>query len=355
MKKKFVISEQERSNILKMYGLITEQGLGSLERLITKKAASNLEKNLGRDAVEDLDRIMKNSFEDASGMMTRNLERTAAGELFIKSASGTKIAASDLETLITYIEKHPERADMLPRQLADGTEFRSKVKDVLEKRAKNVANLGGGAGSISSKVETAAEKQLEKFASAHNISGEQKEYLKLFTSEIDRLGAISLDQAFSYFQKQLEQKVERNISMMKVSQSEKSVARNEAKENVKWMLDFLKKHITWKNLKTVGKFVFFGILACKGVSVLKDFSTNWGEDSDYERVAGGFCQPSKYLPKKVQTQTPPPGGSDDTKKDDTKKDDTKKDANRDSNKKEKKSSDDDNKSTGDTDLTIDDF
>jgi hypothetical protein len=351
MKKKFVISEQERSNILKMYGLINE-GLGSLERLITKKAASNLERTLGRDAVEDLDRIMKNSFEDASGVMTRNLERTAAGELFIKSASGTKIAASDLETILNYIEKHPDKADMLPRQLADGTEFRSKVKDVLEKRAKSVANLGGGAGSISAKVETAAEKQLDKFASAHNISAEQKEYLKHFTSEIDRLGAINLDQAFSYFQEQLEQKVNRNISLMKVSQSEKSVARNEAKENVKWMMDFLKKHITWKNLKTVGKFVFAGILVCKGVSVLKDFSTNWGEDSDYERVAGGFCQPSKYLPKKVQT--PSPGGSDDTKKDDTKKDDTKKDDTKKDDTKNNKSSGDENKSSGEYNPADDD-
>ena len=203
MKKKFIISEEDRSQILKMYGLINEQGIGSLERLMTKQGAANLEKTLGRDAAEDLNMLMKTSFQDASGMMTRNLERTAAGELFIKSASGTKMAVSDLETIIKYLEKHPDKTDLLPRQLADGTEFRSKVKDILEKRSKSVANLGGNAGSVTSKVESAAEKQLDKFASAHNISGEQKEYLKLFTAEIDRLGVVSLDQAFGYFQKQL--------------------------------------------------------------------------------------------------------------------------------------------------------
>ena len=356
MKKKFIISEQERSNILKMYGLINEQGLGSLERLITKKAASNLEKNLGRDAVEDLDRIMKNSFEDASGMMTRNLERTAAGELFIKSASGTKIAASDLETLITYIEKHPEKADLLPRQLADGTEFRSKVKDVLEKRSKSVANLGGGAGSVTSKVESAAEKQLDKFASAHNISGEQKEYLKLFTAEIDRLGVVSLDQAFGYFQKQLEQKVERNIGMMKVSQAEKSKVREQAKKDVEAVTSFAGKYVTMKNIKAGGKFLLYGILACGGWSLIQSAASALGADisqsSDFAKAANRLCNPSKYLPKKpvapVAPVVTPPSGSDDEKKDDEKKDDTKKDSDRNNSKKEKKSSggDENNSSSG---------
>ena len=98
-------------------------------------------KGFGDDAVKSLDDLFAKVFTKPGNIVTKGTSK------FLKSASGTEIPMKTIQDAIEMVSKgkiQPSQViSYLPRNLADGTEFRSVVQQALEsKGAQKIATQG---------------------------------------------------------------------------------------------------------------------------------------------------------------------------------------------------------------------
>lgn len=136
--KKFVITEQEKHRILEKYiskKIIVEQK-GYLAKIFGG-SVDDLFKMFADDVVKSLDDVF-------AKILTRPANYSSeAGQLFVKSASGAKIPMKTIKDAIELVAQGKLEASsvsqLLPRNLADGSEFRNIITSALETRGSKVA------------------------------------------------------------------------------------------------------------------------------------------------------------------------------------------------------------------------
>ena len=132
MKKVIKLTETDLTNIIKK--VINEQKKWLSSFFGT--AADDIIKNFGDDAAKTLDDVFKNAYSKGN-LVNRG------GNYFLKSMSGAEIPMSTIKEALSLVGQgklsSSEVAKYLPRQLADGTEFRNLVVQTMEKKSAKVA------------------------------------------------------------------------------------------------------------------------------------------------------------------------------------------------------------------------
>jgi hypothetical protein len=132
--KRIIVTEEEKKSILNLYHskkIISEQSR-FIARLLGS-TADDIMKNFGDDAVRSMDDVFSKIFSNPQNIVSKN------GTQFLKSASGSEIPFTQIKTAIEAVAQGKvtanQVANYLPRQLADGTEFRNVMIKSLESRA----------------------------------------------------------------------------------------------------------------------------------------------------------------------------------------------------------------------------
>ena len=138
--KKFVITEEEKNRIRGLY----EQSLKNKELMNEQKWL----KNLFGASVDDLVRMFGDdavrSFETvlSKALQNRNVFVATAGKNYLKSASGVQIPMDAIEYATKAVSSGTKTVDevasLLPRKLADGSEFRSVFENSFKAKPKPV-------------------------------------------------------------------------------------------------------------------------------------------------------------------------------------------------------------------------
>lgn len=120
--------------------LITES---QLKKIITEQPGRWLSRLIGNSADDLVKMYGDNSVSKIEGVLYKGLSNKAnfiarAGETFLVSKSGTQVPMKTIEFALEKISKGQMSADdvinLLPRQLADGSEFRSIFQQSLESK-----------------------------------------------------------------------------------------------------------------------------------------------------------------------------------------------------------------------------
>jgi hypothetical protein len=130
---KLIITEEEKKLILNKYAqnpLLNEQ-----KQFLAKLFGSSVDdifKGFGDDAIKSLDDLFAKVFTKSGNLISRGTQQ------FIKSASGTEIPMVTVQEAIELVGQGKLKPDQilkyLPRNLADGTEFRNVVQQALESK-----------------------------------------------------------------------------------------------------------------------------------------------------------------------------------------------------------------------------
>ena len=144
---KLIITEEEKKLILNKY--VQNPLLNEQKQFLAKLFGSSVDdifKGFGDDAIKSLDDLFAKVFTKSGNLINRGTQQ------FIKSASGSEIPMKTVQEAIELVGKgklKPNQVlDYLPRNLADGTEFRSVVKQALEsKGVQKVATQGAAQGA----------------------------------------------------------------------------------------------------------------------------------------------------------------------------------------------------------------
>lgn len=144
--KNFIVSEKEREIILEKYygkSLMMEQPKW-LSRLFASEA-DDVVRVLEKDAVTSLDDLFGKVFTRPGNLVART--EGGVAKQFLKSASGAEVPMETVKKAIDAVAKgklQPNQIlNYLPRNLADGTEFRTVVQKSLEKKGSQVAAQQG--------------------------------------------------------------------------------------------------------------------------------------------------------------------------------------------------------------------
>lgn len=128
MKKKIILSESELVKLVRK--VISEQ-----TQFLAKLLGSNFDdimKSYGDDVARSLDDVLGKAFSKPGNVVTKG------GEQFLKSASGAEISVNIIKGGLDQVAKgklSPEDVlKFLPRQLADGTDFRIVFQNAFDKR-----------------------------------------------------------------------------------------------------------------------------------------------------------------------------------------------------------------------------
>lgn len=180
--RKFILTEDDKNYILSLYNskVILSEG-GGLARFFGR-GADYIIRYYSDDAVRTLDNLFAKIYSNASNIVSK------AEGMFIVSASGVKVPVSTIESIIRLFGEGKvqpnELIEYLPRRLADGTEFRSVLEQVFEKKGvQKIAQQGG--------------KQLGQFRSkfllpncASNRYCDVKNILSAFKSKLDGVAKL---------------------------------------------------------------------------------------------------------------------------------------------------------------------
>jgi len=155
MKNHFILSEHEKKRILDLHNiknhivgttLLKEQPLAWVTRIFTKQAVKKIESTI----IKNLDDLYKAAQRNILKQTVKGVEKNV-----IKSLSGHHIPADAIEKLTKLAAQGKNPAQFykyLPRQLADGTNFRgpmSRELDKLYKEAlKKTPKISRGASTI---------------------------------------------------------------------------------------------------------------------------------------------------------------------------------------------------------------
>lgn len=147
--KKLIITEEEKNSIINKY--YHKKVLNEQKQFLTKLFGSSVDdifKNFGDDAVKGLDDIFSKVFTKPGNLVMKS------GEQFLKSASGSEIPMKTIRDAIQLVSQgklQPSQvANYLPRNLADGTEFRNLITNALENKGSKT--FGQNAGKVNSKL-----------------------------------------------------------------------------------------------------------------------------------------------------------------------------------------------------------
>lgn len=128
MKKKILIKENELVELIQR--VITEQ---AWLRKLVGNSVDDLIRSFGDDAVKTIEITLSKALQNTTNYIAKN------GQTFLKSASGSLVPMETIEKAIKVISQGKttvdEIANLLPRQLADGTEFREVFRNSLSKKA----------------------------------------------------------------------------------------------------------------------------------------------------------------------------------------------------------------------------
>jgi hypothetical protein len=147
---KLIITEEEKKLILNKY--VQNSLLNEQKQFLAKLFGSSVDdifKGFGDDAIKTLDDLFAKVFTKSGvNLITRGAEQ------FIKSASGAEIPMKTVKEAIELVGKGKltpnQILNYLPRNLADGTEFRSIVQQSLEsKGVKKIVSQGSAQGAKS--------------------------------------------------------------------------------------------------------------------------------------------------------------------------------------------------------------
>jgi len=129
----FKISQEEKNRILEMHSpkkIISEQ-----KKFLAKLFGGSVDdifKMFSDDAVKSMDDVFAKIFTKPINLVQKGSQQ------FLKSASGAEVSMKTVQDAIQLVTqgklKASEIATYLPRQLADGSEFRSIIVSNLEKR-----------------------------------------------------------------------------------------------------------------------------------------------------------------------------------------------------------------------------
>jgi hypothetical protein len=147
MYKNFTLTESEREQILnqhKKHGykkLLNEQGYRFIKHFIGN-SIDDFIKKFGDDGAQRVESLLAKGLGSPANFITKN------GKTFILSKSGTELPLETFNAALKSVAdgKHTmdEIIQYLPRQLADGTEFRSVFSTVKPKAQSSVAAVSGG-------------------------------------------------------------------------------------------------------------------------------------------------------------------------------------------------------------------
>jgi len=139
--KKFILTEDEKKSIRKLYYL--NEQYAAIEALFGKNLAKTASTNMSDDIVRELEK------KSAKILQNSKVITQEGGQLFLLSASGAKVSAKTLSDALDAVMtgKLPKSAviNYFPRQLADGTEFRSFFDSALM----NLKSRGGASATAS--------------------------------------------------------------------------------------------------------------------------------------------------------------------------------------------------------------
>jgi len=139
--KKFILTEDEKKSIRKLYYL--NEQYAAIEALFGKNLAKTASTNMSDDIVRELEK------KSAKILQNSKVITQEGGQLFLLSASGAKVSAKTLSDALDAVMtgKLPKSAviNYFPRQLADGTEFRS----FFDSARKNLKSRGGASATAS--------------------------------------------------------------------------------------------------------------------------------------------------------------------------------------------------------------
>lgn len=140
--KKLIITEEEKKLILEKYfqkSLLIEQ-----KQFLTKlfgAGTDDIFKTVGDDAVKTLDDLFAKVFTKPQNLILK------AGQSYLRSASGAEIPMKTIRDAVEMVAKGKLQPNQvltyLPRNLADGSEFRNVFQQAMEsKGAQKVGSTG---------------------------------------------------------------------------------------------------------------------------------------------------------------------------------------------------------------------
>jgi hypothetical protein len=144
--KNFIISKEERNRILEMHSpkkILIEQAQYLYLRRFFGGNVDDLFKMFSDDAVKSLDDVFAKIIKNPKNIYVRG------SEYYLKSASGMEIPVKDIQDMVSAVAQGKRDAasisKFLPRNLADGSEFRNIITSALETRgAKVVSSQAAG-------------------------------------------------------------------------------------------------------------------------------------------------------------------------------------------------------------------
>jgi len=144
----FKISQEEKNRILEMHSpkkIISEQ-----KQFLAKLCGGSVDdifKMFSDDVVKNMDDVFARVFTKPINLVQKGSQQ------FLKSASGAEVPMKTVQDAIQLVAQGKlnasEIATYLPRQLADGSEFRSIIVNNLKKRGAQPSSAFASAGSKS--------------------------------------------------------------------------------------------------------------------------------------------------------------------------------------------------------------
>jgi hypothetical protein len=146
--KRFNITEEEKKDILKIYQtkkILNEQPFKFPNLLkLFGSFADDIARSFSDDGAKNIDLVLGKILSSE-----KNFATNSSGAGYVKSLSGNWFPMSQIETAIkSAANGKMDKLDLLPKKLADGTEFRSVVITAIEQKEKqNVAQAVSSAGA----------------------------------------------------------------------------------------------------------------------------------------------------------------------------------------------------------------
>lgn len=138
MMKKLIVTEEEKKIILEKH--FPKKFLNEQKKYLTRlfgNSVDDLFKMFPDEAVKSLDDIVGKVLNNSRNYASKS------GKIFVKSASGTEVSLDQvkdaLELVATGQLSPTQVATLLPRKLADGTEFRDIILSALETKGSKIA------------------------------------------------------------------------------------------------------------------------------------------------------------------------------------------------------------------------
>jgi len=147
MSKIIRLTESDLTRIVKR--VIKEQSLNDKKLMNEQKWLKNLfgtsvddlVRLFGDDAVKSFEMVLSKALQNSKNFVAR------AGQNYLKSASGAEISMETIKQATKLVSSGAKSADevaaLLPRQLADGSEFREVFKNSFSKKATQSVSSGG--------------------------------------------------------------------------------------------------------------------------------------------------------------------------------------------------------------------